>query len=504
MTVKAAQLVSPVGGWNARDALDQMPAEDAVTLSNWFPNVGRVESRKGYVPYATGLPGPVDSLIEFNAGLSRKLIAAGGGGIYDISSPGNVSAPLSTGFQSSRWQAAQFDDIGGGPRLALVNGQDAPQIYNGTVISALSLSGSGLTPSNLIGVQVFKNRSYFWEKNSQDFWYSGLGALGGTMTKFPLGRVSGFGGNLVAMASWTLDGGDGVDDLAVFVMSSSDVIIYQGSNPGDAADWSLVGIFRVGSPLSVRGVIKIGSDLILMTKEGYLPLSKVLANGGFNQPGKAVSDKINDAVKQLAQRSGSEFGWQAVLYPRGNYVLFNAPLGAHRFEQHVLNTFTGAWTKFEGMNGGCWATYKDRLYFGDASGNVYLADEGNSDNGLPITCSAQTAWNYFGTRGQIKRFTALRPVFESSQDVTIALALGFDFAVPSSTYEASRFTGSSTEWDVSPWDTSAWADESRLIRPWVSVAGIGLNTSARVIASLNNQACNWFSLEYLFEPAGII
>lgn len=504
MPVKAAQLVSPVGGWNTRDALDQMPAEDAVALSNWFPNVGRVEARKGFVTYASGLPGAVETLFEFNAGLTRKFIASGGGALFDVSSDGPVGTALASGFQSSRWQTAQFDDIGGGPRTALVNGLDAPQLYNGSGITPLTVSGTGLTNTNLVGVQVYKNRSYFWEKNSQDFWYSELGALGGVLVKFPLGRVSGFGGNLVAMASWTLDGGDGVDDLAVFVMSSSDVIIYQGSNPSDASDWALVGIFRVGAPLSVRGVLKVGSDLVLMTKEGYLPLSKVLANGGLNRSGQVISDKINDAVKQIAQREAKSFGWQAVLYPRGNYVLFNVPSATDRFEQHVLNTFTGAWTKFEGMNGSCWATFNDRLYFGAADGTIKLADEGFSDDGQPITCSAQTAWNYFGNRGQLKRFTALRPVFESNTDLAVALALGFDFATPSATYNVANFSGGSSEWDLSPWDTTSWAEDSRLIRPWVSVAGIGLNTSARIIASLSGQNCNWFSLEYLFEPAGII
>lgn len=504
MPIKALQLAAPVGGWNALDALDQMPPEDAVSMTNWFPDVGRVESRRGYVSYASGIPGAVETLAEFNAGLSRKFIAAGGGGIYDVSFPGAVGTALVSGMASNRWQFAQFDDIGGGPRMALVNGTDAPKLYNGSTISNLSISGTGLTAANLTGVQVFKNRSYFWEKDSQDFWYSALGALGGSLTKFPLGRVSGFGGNLVAMASWTLDGGDGVDDLAVFVMSSSDVIIYQGSDPGSAADWSLVGIFRVGAPLSVRGVIKVGSDLILMTKEGYLPLSKVLSNDRFVTPGKAVSNKINSAVRLAADQFANNFGWQAVLYPRGNFVLFNVPVSDSRFEQHILNTFTGAWTKFEGMNGRCWGTYRDRLYFGATDGQVYLADEGFSDNGQTIICSAQTAWNYFGNRGQLKRFTALKPVFASSNDLSVALALGFDFSVPNAAYTVSSFTGSASEWDISPWDESAWADEVRIIKPWISTAGIGLNASARVIASLNQQSCSWYSLEYLYEPGGLI
>ena len=503
MPIKAVQIVAPVGGWNARDALDQMPAEDAVTLTNWFPTVGRVETRRGFQSFASGLGSSVETLVEFNAESARKLLAAANGKIFDVSNPGLVGAPLGSGFQSNRWSTAQFDDVAGGPRIGFVNGVDTPQIFNGTSIASMTLSGTGLTPSNIAGINVFKSRSYFWEVDSQDFWYSDIGALGGTLSKFPLGRVSGFGGNIVAMASWTLDGGDGVDDLAVFVMSSGDVIIYSGSNPGSASDWSLVGIFRLGAPLSQRGVVKIGSDLVIMTKDGYVPLSKVLATARSGN-GQAISDKISGAIKDATNAYSSNFGWQAILYPKGNYVLFNVPVSGVTFHQHVVNTLTGAWTKFEGMDGACWSLYNDRLYFGCSDGTIYLADKGFNDNGADITFSAQTAWNYLGLRGQIKRFSALKPVFQSEGSLPVSLALAFDFETPSATYTLSEFSSNSTEWETSPWDTSAWADKNAIIKPWVSVAGIGLNASARVFASLSNQSCQWYSLEYLFDTGGII
>lgn len=503
MTAKAIQVVSPVGGWNTRDALDQMPAEDAVVLTNWFPTVGRVQTRKGYISYASGMAGSVETLAEFNAGATRKFIAASNNEIYDISLPGAVGAALAGGFQNNRWSYSQFDDATGGARMALVNGIDLPQMYNGTSISALTVSGTDLTINNLVGVFTFKNRSFFWEKDSQDFWYSAVGALGGALNKFPLGRVSGFGGNLIAMQSWTVDGGDGVDDLAVFIMSSGDVIIYQGGDPGSAADWALVGIFRLGAPLAARGALKVGSDVVIMTKDGYVPLSRVLDVGRVTS-NRAISDKINGAVKEAASLYEENFGWQALMYPQGNYLLFNVPVSNTRYDQHIFNTLTNTWTKFEGLNGVCWSLYNDKLYFGGIDGNVYLADAGYNDNGNPITFSAQTAWNYLNFRGQIKRFTALKPVFESEGGLPISLALAFDFEVPAATYSVSNFSGNAPEWDNSPWDISPWAGENTIIRPWVSVAGIGLNVSTRVIATLSQQSCKWFSLEYLFEPAGYV
>jgi hypothetical protein len=115
--------------------------------------------------------------------------------------------------------------------MALVNGADAPQKYDGATVSALTISGTGLTIANLNGVHIFRSRSFFWDSRTQDFWYSATNALGGTMTKFPLGRVQGTGGNLIAMVTWSRDSGTGLDDLAVFILSSGDIIIYAAQIP---------------------------------------------------------------------------------------------------------------------------------------------------------------------------------------------------------------------------------------------------------------------------------
>ena len=85
---------------------------------------------------------------------------------------------------------------------------------------------------------------YIWDTSSANFWYGNVNAIGRTFTKFPLSRVVPHGGNLTAMATWNHDGGDGIDDYALFIMSSGDVAIYQGSNPADANNWALVGVYK--------------------------------------------------------------------------------------------------------------------------------------------------------------------------------------------------------------------------------------------------------------------
>lgn len=494
---------APVGGWNARDSLDQMAEDDAVFSDNFFPGFGKVSLRSGSSSYATGLGADVFTIAEFNAGALRKLIAGANGKLWNISSAG-AGVSLKTGFTGNKWQWGQFDDASGGARMGLVNGVDAPQIFNGTAVTAMTVSCTGLTTTTLLGINIYKNRSYFWDGVSQDFYYSATNALGGTLTKFPLGRVSGFGGNLLAMGTMTVDGGDGVNDLACFFMTSGDVVIYNGSNPGDTSDWYLIGIFRIGAPLSVRGIMKAGKDLVVMTKDGYVALSKVLGSAR-SQPKDAISDKIRGAVSEAAQQYSANYGWQAIHYPRGTMALFNVPLSTGEFNQHVVNTTTGAWCRFKGLNARSMGLYNDRLYIG-LSGTVFLADTGYADGSTAISGDCQTAWTYFKRRNQQKRLTMAKILGNATGIIPYTIAIGADFKDPTNTIVGTTgLSGSGSGlWDSSDWDTTSWPSENLVFDAWGSAGAIGLNFSTRLRVASSANGMNWFSSAYAFEPGGLI
>ena len=152
--------------------------------------------------------------------------------------------------------------------MLLVNGADTPQVFNGSTLSNSTISGPTVT--DLIGVNVHKNRIYAWESNSQSFWYGATNAIGGIFKEFNLSRVGNFGGDLIAMATWNHDRGDGVDDYALFMMSSGEVLLYDGSDPEDAANWSLIGVFKIGSPIAVRGIKKVAGDVVIITDQDFV------------------------------------------------------------------------------------------------------------------------------------------------------------------------------------------------------------------------------------------
>lgn len=477
-------LPAPVGGWNTRDALDSMPSTDAVTLDNWFPTIGKVSIRKGYDAHATGVgSGNVDTVVGYEAADNNKLIACGGGEIWDATSSGAATS-LGSGFTANNWQTANFNG-----RLFFVNGADAPQDYDGTTLSATSWSGSGLTITDLIGVNVFKNRLFFWESGSQDFWYAAVNAVTGTLTKFPLSRVSQFGGNLVTMGTWTHDGGDGVDDFAVFIMSTGQAIVYQGTDPGDATAWSLVGIYRIGTPLDIRGVLKYGGDLLISTTDDYVSLSSVLKTGS------GIPTKLSGAV-QAASTQIDSFGWQSVLYLKGSMILLNVPVASNTYVQHVINTTTGAACRFKNIPARSWGVYDGDLYFGSTDGTVKKFDQGRDDDGTNIEADGETAWTDFGI-AQRKRLAAIRPSIQVLGSLSYSIGIGQDFNT-SLVSAATVISSQGSPWDTSPWDTSPWSSSLQTDATWRASKGTGDVLSTRIRVA-TQQEVSWLRTDYRLE-----
>lgn len=494
MVAKVKAISSPVGGWNVRDALADMPADHAVILDNWFPNQGRVDIRPGYSEHATTLGGDVETLCEYISGPDRIFIGAANGNIWNITASG-AGVSLASGFTVNRWQTANMDG-----KIAFVNGTDAPQTYDGTTFGALTISGTALTVADLIGINIFNSRSYFWTDDSQDFWYSATNALGGALTKFPLSRVGQFGGKLLAMGTWTRDAGDGMNDLAVFLMTSGEVIIYSGADP---ASFSLLGVFRIGAPLSVRGVIKLGGDLVVMTKDGYEPLGAVINKGRLGDTG-ILSNQINPAVTKAAKDYANNYGWQAFHYPQGNMLIFNIPVSTNTtYQQHVFNTNTGKPTRFKAINARCWGLFNDKAYFG-GSGSVYLFDDGYDDNGAVIDADALPSPNYLGSKAQQKLLTAVQPVLSSDGKVSLNVKTEADFKNPSVSYKANEFASTPSDWDVAVWNVADWSSGNNITKDWVSQGAYGYNFWTRLRIRTKGQKVSWFAINYMFEPAGII
>lgn len=487
---RISTIQAPVRGWNTVASIAEVPNDQAIVLDNLIPSTASVTSRKGYTSHATGVgSGNVDSLFELRALSITKMIAAASGNIYDVTSSG-VATLLSSGFTSNQWQGAVCNAV-----LGIVNGADAPQTYDGTTVTAMTVSGSGLTVTSLNSITVFKNRTYFTENGKQGFWYSALSTLGGTLTFFPLGRVGTSGGNLIAIETLTKDGGSGQDDAICFFMSTGEIFVYEGTDPG--VDFVLTGKFKAGRPVGPRAIEKIGPDILFVTNEGYLTISSLLPLS-FGKTNGGLNEFIKGAASAAVSANPTGTGWQVISAPNDNIIIVNVPGSNNVFVQHVLNVNTTAWCRFTGLNSRCWATFGNNLYFGSTNGTVYLYGPNYTDDGNAIVSVYQSPYLNFN-RGSQFRTTAFRPRIRLDGALTMTVSTSYDFRPFSMPYSVSySFVGAA--WGDA-WG-SAWATTNTTGK-YLNFNSIGYGTSFKLTFS-SAGVLDFFETNVLAEPVGRI
>lgn len=432
---RSNSLAAPVKGWDAQSPIAAMKAGNAVVLDNWTPQPGYVELRKGYREQSVGLSDPSETGIVWRGGGPGmdQLFQVSGGDIYDASTLGGVpGAPVYSGLSNSRVQYTNFSNDGGFWVLGF-NGADTPIKYDGVTWTTNPITGSSgsivLDDDDLVDVMIHKRRVFLMEKDTLRVWFLAVNAITGTAQLLDLGPICSEGGSLVCFGSWSLDGGQGQDDVAVFVTNQGQAVVYQGTDPASADDWALIGVFDIGLPLGRRSLLKYGGDLAFLTTAGILLASQALSLDRAEENRVALTAKIQNAFAQATQDYGDLFGWEGTLYPKGSLAIYNVPTSELETSvQFVQNLQTGAWCRWTMMNANWWAVSNDLLYFGGVDG-CYQADVGVTDNGMNMTADMVTNFDYYGHPGQQKLFTLVRPILRATSNVTPAVEMLMDFNI---------------------------------------------------------------------------
>lgn len=489
---------APIGGWNARDSLAAMKPTDAVSLVNWLPRPTMVEVRYGHTKHATGIVGQVETLISYAGSTTTKLKGIAGGSVFDVSAAGAVGAAELTGLSNSRWQYVNVSTPGGN-FVEMCNGADGVYTYDGTSWVDRSGSISGATVSTFIGINVHKNRVWFIPTDSLIAYYLPVASITGAVNALDLRAFCTRGGYLMAMATWTVDAGYGVDDLAVFITSQGEALVYRGTDPASATTWALVGVYYIGSPIGRRCFIKFSGDCLLITYDGVVPLSGALQSSRTN-PRVALSDKIQFQIGAAISTYGSNFGWQLMHFPKEEMLLLNVPIGVGDLqEQYVMNTLTGAWADFQGWDANCWELFNDHIYFGS---NTFVgkAWDSNADDGEAITTNALQAFNQFDYEME-KQFTMMRPTFLTNGTPSIqgSINVDFDTSLPLSSLSTAPVSGGL--WDSGLWDTALWADTLSISRLWQGATGVGKWGAPRMASSTDGVQLQWVNTEIVAVPS---
>lgn len=491
-----ANVSAPVGGLNARDSYASMPVEDAITMENWFPLTTSVRVRAGYSKFATGLGAEVETIMAYNSGSTQKLIAVAGTNFYDVTAGGAVGAAVTT-CTNSRWQHVNFA-TSGGFYLSCVNGVDAPKAFDGTTWTNPAITG--VTTTDLINVTVHMQRQWFVQKNTMKVWYMPVNAIAGAATAIDFSAIFKRGGYLMSMGSWTIDSGAGMDDYAAFITSEGEVGVYRGIDPASALTWSLVGTYQIGSPMGRRCMSQYASDLLIITQDGLMPMSKALMSSRVSNK-VSLTDKIQYIMSLDISTYSANFGWQCRLFPRENMLLMNVPAGSSLNYQYVMNTISGAWCKFTGWDARCWEMYADSVYFGDGLGNVCKAWDTYADSGVNINTNVIQSFNYLGTQN-IKHFKMARPIFWSSNsNFAVSTGLNIDFSVNDVVSTTSFTPATATSlWGTATWGTSLWSTgANNLNSSWGFAGGIGYAVGMHMVTASNTTELSWQSTTHIFE-----
>lgn len=500
-------LPAPIGGLNARDSLDTMAATDAIVMDNYIPTETKVSLRRGFQQY-TKIDEKVRTLAEYKHPTEPRFFAFAGGNVYNISSKKNIKN-YGKNYSSSVWQYVQFKN-----RMIFVNGHDVPQTFyiqdDEEHFEDAAFTGENLIMKKLVNIAASKQRLWFVEKGSLKAWYTeGVSEIQGNLLSFDLSTIATQGGELMAVASWTQDGGQGIDDLTVFITSEGEALVYAGSNPNNADDWTLKGAYQISKPIGYRCVLQYQGDIVIISEDGYIPLSKALPLEKANSSQIAFSDKIRGLVLERTKNNKSKEGWQGIIYGRGGYAIFNVPV-YQQFEQHVINVNTGAWCRFTGINAICWGMFQDRIYFG-ASNGVFLFDEGYSDDKVHILGHVEQAYSNLGSNS-LKKIQLLNPRTKSSTKYALVIYTNMDFEDRNVAYQENIGSYSMTKWNEAKWSTLArpigtkWATLKGTIRSqWIANSATGFKASLVFKTKTRGNLIEWMDTGFRYEQgAGII
>lgn len=444
-------LPAPIKGLNVRDSLADMDAGYAVVMDNYMPLDTKVALRKGYVEYAK-LPEKVCTLAEYKTGSGSYFFAVSGGKAYNISSRKNIYAYENVKFTNSYCRTQQYKNY-----LYFVNGGDIPKVYylddDGIEhFEDWGFSAENLNATRISGIGLSKQRLWFIESGTLKVWYpETAGNIAGKLNCFDLAQVARFGGELMAVANWTQDGGQGIDDLTVFITSEGEALVYVGSDINNADSWQLKGSYKISRPIGYNCLVPYQGDVVIISEDGYIPLSKALPLEQANASQIAFSDAVRGLVLSRTARNLKRYGWQGIIYSRGGYGLFNVPV-SNQYEQHVINVNTGAWCRFTGIRAHCWGLYNQRLYFGSDQG-VYLFDESYADNGMEISGCVEQAYNDLGSNC-VKKIQLLNPRTKSSSGYTLVIYTNMDMESRKIDYQENLSSSNLHKWNETKWSSS--------------------------------------------------
>lgn len=504
-TNTAINVPAPTNGLNYRTPISQQDPKDAIVLENMVCRPYGVELRSGWAEHSIGMAGEVHSLMPHvpqEGTLFSKLFAGvDDSNIYDVTSVGTAVVDVNIPGQVRPGDFSFVNFVTEGESYLCVVSQGGgywTYTNSGGWVQRVAGAGAGEVEfpvgdttglDSFVVIRSWKNRLWFIKADSGDAYFLPTGQVAGELKLFPFGPLFQHGGYLDQMASWTMDGGDGIDDKLVLMSNTGDLLVYEGTNPASAAEFRIVGRWFVGPPPSGRRYMSIyGGDLVIITSKGLTFLSELLQLGGKFHDWVESAGKINQFLgRRVAQTSGQNY-WELRYLTNHQLMLVNSPDTADLTDMQIVYEVNAlGFSMFRGMPMLCSSEYLGELYFGTTDGRVAKGLVGKSDGalldatpGTDIEGSVQTAWTHLGTPANLKRFVLVQPFFISTTTPSIKIRINTDWHFSSVEGSPALPPTDASLWDLDVWGTAIWGGGQNSYSAWAGVTGLGHYVSLRM------------------------
>jgi hypothetical protein len=420
-------------------------------------------------------------------------------------------------------QHVSFAGITGDHYLAYCDGANGYILYSensGTWTKVTSGTGVGqIEPTDTAGnpvdpgafrhVMAWKNRLWFTTENSSTAYYLPVNQFAGQVSPWYFGSQFKFGGSLVGLWNWTVDGGTGIDDLLVGISRGGDVVIYRGTDPTFVETFALQGCWWVGQIPPGRDIASdFGGDLFILSRLGCVPLSKLVAGGLIRDPTQYATAKISNLFNALMTERGHLDGWAIKMHPSDNLMVITVPATPSQQSQMLaMSMATKGWSQLLNIPLMCMESYKGTLWFGTEDGRVCINDgyaDGAKLDGTgsyAIDAALLTAYSALGEPKK-KRIHMIRPYFQTDgTNPGYSAAARYDFDLSDIGTLPQALTPGSSSWDTGVWDTALWGSGSGTANRIKGTTGVG-TTAAIVLRLTTATNCTYLGCDVVFDQGG--
>lgn len=470
---------APVGGVNAISGLAEPMVQDAIYAFNMVPSQYGMKSRDGYTEWCTnvGTDG-VRTIIPYVSTLAGedKLFAAASNAIYDVTAssaaPVSVLAFGTVNDSSGYGQFVNFINLANNKFILYCDEANGYKLYTQatntwSTVAAGTAAGqiNGANPALFAFCMIWKSRVWFVMKDTGDAYYLPVGQVTGTVTKFNFSNKFKYGGYLVGLWNWTVDGGEGIDDYLVAISSAGDVVVYKGTDPDTASTFDQRGVYYIGpTPAGRRCAGSFGGELYLLSSYGLLPISKLMSGQVVIDTSIFVSRKITPLINIQMATARLQLGWEVKLLPTQNLLMISTPKQDNfNYVQFAQSLDTRGWALYRDFPYDTGDSWNGIFYVGTSDNrvlihsgpldNVTLADP---DSGDEIEWSILTWYQDLQTPAQNKIVQLIRPTFTAEKAPSYAVLARYDYDLQEALAVPIVTVPTGDVWDVAIWDTAVW------------------------------------------------